>query len=214
MGKSNKRKNKKNKLGFNDKQNIKWEDLVGFKDEVVAVLQDQMATLTNLIVIYKDKIEGNTELQEKINGMILSYGDISKELRFNMEKHITFGFMLSSLHPVEYYTNPEHVGEYEQDLDSHKPDSINIVDNKKGSIEEGSDDFFQYVNIQTNYISLGMKLAALVQQPLFNIMLDLGVADEDKAKFEEIEKLALEKETEFTNDLMKFASGGYNGQKQ
>lgn len=201
MSKANRNKRKKEQLSFN-KTKVKWEDLLERRKVILDTFVNQIAVLNSLIMKYKDKIENNKEAQELVKGLNLSYNDLSKKIRFNIEQHVNFKFNMSSVNSLEYFLDRANDGAFDQLVEEHREDYLTEVDYKKGIIKDNkSDEFFLYLNIDSNYISLGMELATLSSQPLLNFIYSIGVMDNEKEEFNKLEQSIIDENKKFENDV-------------
>lgn len=210
MGKANKAKNQKKKgLRFNSPDTLYWEDLQELRSNILNTFVTQIATCSELINKYKNIVESNPDLGNKVRGLMLCYEDIAKKIRFNTEKHVTFGYMISAVNDLDYFLNPVNDPEYNQLILDNREMFNKELDTRKGEVKPESDDFYKFINIQSNYISIGLELGSLVQQPLFNIMLDMGATNDVKEQFKELEKVAIEGE----KSVMEAMSKGFDNGK-
>lgn len=210
MGKANKAKNQKKKgLRFNSSDTLYWEDLQELRSNILNTFVTQIATCSELINKYKNIVESNPDLGNKVKGLMLCYEDIAKKIRFNTEKHVTFGYMISTVNNLDYFLNPANDAEYNQLVLDNREMFNKELDTRKGEVDPESDDFYKFINVQSNYISIGLELGSLVQQPLFNIMLDMGATNDVKEQFKELEKVAIEGE----KSVMETMSKGFDNGK-
>lgn len=197
MGKANKAKH--NKQRFNN-ITYNWEELLEEKDKLVQFYSESIAKLDYLLNLYKEKINKDITLKNKVNGLMLSFLDLSKKIRFTMERHIEFEYMISKVNTLEYFIDPANAAEYEQLIRENSGFNKKIK-HRQGKVNPNkTDDFYTYMGIQSTYVGIGMELAGLLRTPLINIISDLGVLNEDLKDFDKIEEEAMSGLTEHFKD--------------
>lgn len=202
MGKANKAKH--NKQRFNN-VTYKWEELLEEKDKLVHFYSESIAKLNSLINLHKVKIEKNLTLKNKVNGLMYSFLDLSKKIRFTMERHIEYEYMISKVNTLEYFIDPANAAEYDT-LIRENSGFNKKVKHRQGKVNSNNqDDLYTYIGIQSAYVGIGMELAHLLQTPLINILSDLGAMDEDLKEFDKIEEEAMSGLTDYYKDELKEA---------
>lgn len=196
MGKANKAKH--NKQRFNN-VTYYWDDLLEEKNKLISFYTESVAKFDSLIKINQEVINKDLTLKTKVNGLMFSFLDLSKKIRFAMERHIEYEFMISKENTLEYFLDPDHNNEYETLLRSN-PGTIKEVKHLTGKVNtKKENDVYLYMGIQSDYVNIGMELAGMLGMPLASILSDLGIVNEDLKEFKKIEDDAVTELNEFYN---------------
>lgn len=114
------------------KENIgSWDDLMELRKEVVNNLFEQQALITETIKKIYPLITEDTKLTTAIKGLQASFTDIAEKVKTNMNFHIKMD------------------------------ENNNIIEYKKGIIDQETDDIYDYIQIATNYINAKEQIAHL-----------------------------------------------------
>lgn len=176
---------KANRVKARDKK-TKWEDLVKLRNDITMSLLNQISLMQELFNNNQSTILKDPEVSKILQGIFLSYNDISKEIRFNSEKHITYKFMVSKDHDIEYYNAIDHRDEYENMVNNNIEDFNTELSHRTGILnEKNHDELMLYYNIISNYASIEERIANMASYSYMEVMRRIGASESTQKELNE-----------------------------
>ena len=190
--------NSKNKtpLNFKNRDKFNWDDLEELKNSCLNLVLNQFAVVGEINKAY-NKIEQskrNPEVNVLILGFIKSLEECFIRIRYNSERHIKYKYNISDHLEIEEALNkPE---EFYKLLEDNKPDSKEIKSVKKGMVKASkkhiTTEQYEYININSEYVNLGIVLRDLTGIPTYKLFDAIGFTQEDIKKFGIINQIVKE----------------------
>lgn len=160
-----------------------WEDLMQLRKEAVNDLLEQQALVNETVKQIQHLILKDTKLSIAIKGLINSFTDIAEKVRQNMNYHIQMD------------------------------ENNNIVDYKKGIIDQSTDDMYDYIKIASNYLNAKEQIAHLMASAYLEIFTLVKANDGTLVNQEDINKIT-DTYVESTVEMLDKMKGMFNEQEQ